>query len=496
MAPGPDHIISLGTVPRSICVHRFFHEADARRWHQVETFFKYRDTNKTAQEHQELYQRDLQTISEHTDVPAALQRRAHYLLQKVDAKFHETFSQLLVKARQRQAEESVRGLFFDVAQCAGRGGSSSSLGEGAISSSREHIKILNQEHEWISLNVDLVALFKGFAAKQTSSFSLARDGIADLSSQGEFAAALTDNIFDDVMDSCPSLKDDARISGILEELFPFADTTFETANAIASETRKNGRLTTFVTRTMANYSLFYPHYMSIPPMNERQHFVEVAMPAFRHAFRLVGKDIQLFEVKILGCGRRKNEKRIPLVDKLNYAHMADGIVAHNGLQIVLFECSPPVEKNLDKAYMDHFKMTRDLKDTWVYNVEQLIRSGRQPPRGLRVFGVTVDTRFLKVFALNLAGCFCLQEIASLELPVQQATFATNFTRLVKVAYNFAEMVRAEAEGWGRALTIEQAQIRKARHAIQHLPPTNVTPTKMKRMKRSHGHDEDDEEIHI
>ena len=136
MAPGPDHIISLGTVPRSICVHRFFHEADARCWYQVETFFKYRDTSKTAQEHQELYQRDLQTISEHKDVPATLQRRAHYLLQKVDAKFHETFSQLLVKARQRQAEESVRGLFFDVAQCAGRGGSSSSLDKGAISSSR------------------------------------------------------------------------------------------------------------------------------------------------------------------------------------------------------------------------------------------------------------------------------------------------------------------------------------------------------------------------
>ncbi|KAF9184323.1 hypothetical protein BGZ51_003393 [Haplosporangium sp. Z 767] len=360
----------------------------------------------------------------------------------------------------------------------------------------QHTKILNQEHEWTSLSVDLVALYKGFAAKQTHSFSLARDGIADLSSQGEFAAVLADNIFDDVMDSCPSLRDDAKISSILEELFPFTNTTFETASGIADEMRKSGRLAAFVTRTMASYSLFYPHYMSIPPMNERQHFVEVAIPAFRHAFRLIGKDIQLFEIKILGCGRRKNEKRVPLVDKLNYAHMADGIVAHNGLQIVLFECSPPVEKNLDKAYMDHFKMTRDLKDTWVYNVEQLIRSGRQPPRGLRVFGVTIDTRFLKVFALDLVGCFRLQEIASLELPVQLATFATNFTRLVKVAYNFAEMVRAEAEGWDRALTMEQAKLRKARQAIQHLPPTNVTPTKMKRMKRSHGHDEDDEEIHI
>jgi hypothetical protein len=227
-------------------------------------------------------------------------------------------------------------------------------------------------------------------------------------------------------------------------------------------------------------------------MHERQHFAEVAIPAFRRAFRLVGKDISLFEVKILGCARRKNMNRVPMIDKVNHAHQADGIVWHDHLQVVLFECSPPEEKDADKSFADHYKLARDLKDTWVYNIEQLISSGRQPPQDLKIFGVQIDTRFVKIYALDFVGCFRLQELATMELPVQLATFQSKFRSIIRVAFSFAHMVHDEVKRWDIATSLEQAQIRKAELALRRLPPTNITPTKVKKIKKSHLQNADDE----
>jgi len=239
-------------------------------------------------------------------------------------------------------------------------------------------------------------------------------------------------------------------------------------------------------------SLFYPTHNTVPPMHERQHFAEVAIPAFRRAFRLVGKDISLFEVKILGCARRKNMNRVPMIDKVNHAHQADGIVWHDHLQVVLFECSPPEEKDADKSFADHYKLARDLKDTWVYNIEQLISSGRQPPQDLKIFGVQIDTRFVKIYALDFVGCFRLQELATMELPVQLATFQSKFRSIIRVAFSFAHMVHDEVKRWDIATSLEQAQIRKAELALRRLPPTNITPTKVKKIKKSHLQNADDE----
>jgi hypothetical protein len=202
-------------------------------------------------------------------------------------------------------------------------------------------------------------------------------------------------------------------------------------------------------------------------------------------------NLSLFEVKILGCARRKNIDRVPMVDKVNHAHQADGIVWHNNLQVVLFESSPPEEKDADKAFVDHYKLSRDLKDTWVHNVEQLIFSGRQPPQDLTVFGVQIDTRFVRIYALDFVGCFRLQELAAMELPIQLTTFQPTFRSIVAAAFSLAHMARAEVKRWDLSMTLEQAQKRRAEVSLRRLPPTNITPTKAKKIKRAHQHTDEE-----
>ncbi|KAF9276420.1 hypothetical protein BGZ68_010025 [Mortierella alpina] len=104
----------------------------------------------------------------------------------------------------------------------------------------------------------------------------------------------------------------------------------------------------------------------------------------------------------------------------------------------LIECSSPVEKDADKVVLNHYKL-RDKKDTWMYNVEQLIFSGRKSP----------------------TSYFRLQEIVSLELHVQKTSFQSNLRKLVQVAVAFARMAYAEIKLSNSVLKLEQAQMCKA-----------------------------------
>ncbi|KAF9897917.1 hypothetical protein BX616_004771 [Lobosporangium transversale] len=148
-----------------------------------------------------------------------------------------------------------------------------------------------------------------------------------------------------------------------------------------------------------------------------------------------------------GCQRRKNLHRIPMQEKAVHAHQVDATVSHDGLQVVLFECSPPDAKDADKAFSDHFKLTRDLKDTWIYNVEAMIQNGREPTRGLTVYGVHIARNRLELYALDFMGCFRLHECTTITLPTRLSTFQTCFQELVQKSFWFAKQVKAELDKW-------------------------------------------------
>ncbi|ORZ07516.1 hypothetical protein BCR41DRAFT_399662 [Lobosporangium transversale] len=350
-----------------------------------------------------------------------------------------------------------------------------------------HIRFLNQVSEWMLNEKDVLAIFNDFKRSQeTNIYSLSRDGIADLTSRSDFIDTLADDIFNQIVSEGLDIEQDDDISDTLSTLFRGPQASFEDALEEAVKIDRSNRVTRSITAVLENFSMFFPHHGIMPKMNERQFFSEIVIPSFRHAFRLVGKDMELFEIKILGCQRRKNLHRIPMQEKAVHAHQVDATVSHDGLQVVLFECSPPDAKDADKAFSDHFKLTRDLKDTWIYNVEAMIQNGREPTRGLTVYGVHIARNRLELYALDFMGCFRLHECTTITLPTRLSTFQTCFQELVQKSFWFAKQVRAELDKWDSAQTLEQSKKRKAERALKLLPKTNTTPTKGKKVKMYQG----------
>ncbi|KAF9915423.1 hypothetical protein FBU30_002025 [Linnemannia zychae] len=63
-----------------------------------------------------------------------------------------------------------------------------------------------QEQDWIVKESDVLDLFEEFKKSvETNRHSLSRDGIADITSRGDFASSLTDDIFSSIIDECAVL---------------------------------------------------------------------------------------------------------------------------------------------------------------------------------------------------------------------------------------------------------------------------------------------------
>ena len=114
----------------------------------------------------------------------------------------------------------------------------------------DHIKVLNQRDTWISVDVDVAKLFRKFAPLQTSPYSLARDGIADITSGGEFVATLNGAVFEDVIDNCPCLESDHKVTKVLNKLFPSPETTFQWAETKANTLDKDDKTVKYITSTL------------------------------------------------------------------------------------------------------------------------------------------------------------------------------------------------------------------------------------------------------
>ncbi|KAF8981261.1 hypothetical protein BGZ46_003069 [Entomortierella lignicola] len=92
-----------------------------------------------------------------------------------------------------------------------------------------HIAVLNQEPEWIVKGNDVLHLFQEFKKSELSQYSLSRDGIADITSRGDFISTLDDGDFNNIIDECSSLGQDDGIKPILSNLFTTAQSSFQDA---------------------------------------------------------------------------------------------------------------------------------------------------------------------------------------------------------------------------------------------------------------------------
>ncbi|KAF9199855.1 hypothetical protein BGZ49_009973 [Haplosporangium sp. Z 27] len=92
-----------------------------------------------------------------------------------------------------------------------------------------HVAVLNQEPEWIVKGNDVLHLFQEFKKSELSQYSLSRDGIADITSRGDFISTLDDDDFNNIIDECSSLGQDDSIKPILSNLFTTAQSSFQDA---------------------------------------------------------------------------------------------------------------------------------------------------------------------------------------------------------------------------------------------------------------------------
>lgn len=198
----------------------------------------------------------------------------------------------------------------------------------------------------------------------------------------------------------------------------------------------------------------------------------------------------ILETQVLECARRLNANRIPLVEKVVTANFADAAVTHDRPQPVLIECGPPNNSDHDKRFSDHYKLVRDLKDTWAFCAEGLIRSNRIPPTNMKVFGVQAFGQEVELYCLDFVGCFRLQQLTSFTVPSRGATnFAETFKEMVECCYGFAHMVAEEVGRWDRAdHWQDEGKRRMAENALGCLPITIPRPAK--ELKKRQGVNEE------
>ncbi|KAF9585574.1 hypothetical protein BGW38_001748 [Lunasporangiospora selenospora] len=70
----------MTSLPLDLDVHRFFYQTDARNWHQVGRFFKFRDIEQSSREHYFTYHGALQTIANSPDVDKGLKDQARRVM--------------------------------------------------------------------------------------------------------------------------------------------------------------------------------------------------------------------------------------------------------------------------------------------------------------------------------------------------------------------------------------------------------------------------------
>ncbi|KAF9275878.1 hypothetical protein BGZ74_003816, partial [Mortierella antarctica] len=337
------------------------------------------------------------------------------------------------------------------------------------------LRPLNQELEWYADKYNVLTLFWDLKNKsRNQKYSLSKDTIADLSSTGEFAKRV----------KC--------WRGHWGMLLPLPTSTFEEAvkNSEGLDYRDDlVRLTTVCIDPMK----FYPAGSQLAA-KERQYFVDLVLPCLRQMFWHFGLSMVIRETQVLGCARRLNANRVPLVEKVVSANFADAAVTHNGLQPVLVECGPPNNSNHDKRFSDHYKLIRDLKDTWVYCVEAMIRSNCIPPTNMKVFGVQAFGQEVELYCLDFVGCFRLQQLTSFTVPSRGTTnLAETFKEMVLCCHGFAQMVAEELRCWdGANRWQDEGERRVAEKALDYLPITVPRPAKALKGKHRNLEELDEE----
>ncbi|KAG0380365.1 hypothetical protein BGX24_008815 [Mortierella sp. AD032] len=180
----------------------------------------------------------------------------------------------------------------------------------------EYYVALNQPVKWIVEDMDLVQKFQKFRAENLHDFSLARDGVADLSVGSKFRRSLAPEVgkaasklglVGELHATWPTL------TGILGRVFA-KNHYDDVAEAITHESMKDP-VARYIMSVISSYAHYFAFQDHVPTrINERQGFADLTWPFIRGAMTMTGVETQYLEVLISGVLERKNLEKDDLTE--------------------------------------------------------------------------------------------------------------------------------------------------------------------------------------
>ncbi|KAF8924007.1 hypothetical protein BGZ47_004308, partial [Haplosporangium gracile] len=212
--------------------------------------------------------------------------------------------------------------------------------------------------------------------------------------------------------------------------------------------------------------------------NERQTFADLVLPALDGAMSMVNLALRRFEITVYGSTTRQNFGRNPFTERHAPGHQADAVVEiTEDLQLVIVESAKLTGASEEKIAQDHFKLARDMKDTWIEVARELVSDNKRPPSDLTVFRVQAFGTELVFLAIDFKGCFRLYDLATIRIPNSFLTIKKNARRFLSTCVGFAKLVACRHHEFGTLQDLSTINRRSSNRAIANVKVASTTPTK-------------------
>ncbi|KAG0303201.1 hypothetical protein BGZ98_006903 [Dissophora globulifera] len=342
----------------------------------------------------------------------------------------------------------------------------------------DHFTTLNQPVKWTVEGVDLVQKFQKFRAENLHDFSLARDGIADLSVSSKFRKSLGP----DIGKAASRLSQVGDLQATWPTLTNILDRVFakhhydDVADAITNENMKD---------PVARYIIahYFTFHDQVPThINERQGFADLTWPFIRGAMTMAGVETQYLEVLIAGVLERKNLDKDDLTEAKQAGQYADGIAFWEDNQIFLSEASTIHSPKAEKLRQDEFKLARALRDSWISQLRSTCKHS-VPLSGMAVFGSSTFKDETKLWRLDFGGVFRLVHFNSFFVPLKKGEFGKKAKVSILRCLELALRVKAEVDARENDADPVDHEMRELlEEAVPAIQSTSATPVKSRKRK--------------
>ncbi|KAI8350247.1 hypothetical protein B0O80DRAFT_458490 [Mortierella sp. GBAus27b] len=343
----------------------------------------------------------------------------------------------------------------------------------------EQFVALNQEVEWIVQGEDLVQKFREFRAQNLHEFSLARDGIADVTINSKFRNSLAPNVgraanrvdpIRNLHERWPTLKD------VLERVF--AESHYDSVDRAIAKENLADPVVRYVMSIIHSYSHYFSFRDTIPTnINERQGFTDLTWCFIRSAMTMNGLETQYLEVLITGVQERRNWARDDLTEAKQVGQFADGVETWEGSQLCLSEASTVHNAKAEKLRQDEFKLARALRDSWVSQVKATSKH-TIPRRGIAVYGSSTFNDETRFWRLDFCGVFRLVHFDTFFIPLKKGEFGTKAKEAIIRSLALGMRIKAEVSAREEdAKPIDHEERELLQEMVNSIPLTTSTPTK-------------------